>query len=137
MILVVNDSYSIFTVHIHKCYWIVLTINIRANIIVFLCQRIHTHPSSQHSIIVACTIIIPIQSVHTIKFLAVVLVRLRASACTLTHQFTKGIVMIHLLHLSMLIYHYTIVSKVILQIVMVCWSGICKCDVSHVGKNLA
>ena len=62
-------------------------------------------------------IIIPIQTLLRIKLLAVILVRL-GIACSAKHT-TERVVMVRFLHSTRLVDHYTVVTLMVLQIVMI------------------
>ena len=84
---------------------------------VFLRQRIYRMPSSQCRIIMPRPIVIPIQPLLRIKFFAIILVRLCISCiCKYT---AKRVIMICLLHVTILIYNYPVISLMIFQIIVV------------------
>ena len=63
--------FSSSTIRINKYYWIITTIRIRRNMIVFLTQRVERCKYRHNGIIVSCAIVVPIESVGAVEFLAV------------------------------------------------------------------
>ncbi len=107
-------------IRIRGVYRIVVTIGIRTDAIIFLRQRVWHHPACQRGVIHSRAIVVPVKAVRTVKLLAVVLVALRGrEVLALTHQATKGIVMVHLLHLAALAQNYTVVAKVVLYVIVI------------------
>jgi len=85
---------------------------IRCNIVVFLAKWIHPVPTSGDRIVLPCAIVVGVQAVHLVEFLAVVLMILHATVRgAIAEQGSKGIVVqrlddpsvtaaVHLPHLS-------------------------------------
>ena len=90
-----------------------------------------------HTVIPSSPIIIPIQTMHSIQFLTIILISLHTATCTFRHQATKWIVMIHLLHFtSSLINSYPITTKMVFQIIMIHGLSINKRDVTSIYQYL-
>ena len=62
------------SIWIHIPHRITSTINVRANVIILFTERIHAGELPNGGGILTHTIVIPIKPMHTVKFLAIVLV---------------------------------------------------------------
>ena len=94
--------------------------------VILLCQRIHPVPYRQNWIILTCSVIEGIQSVHHIKLLSIILKRLELRIyCGLGIRVwrTEGIIVGYLINLSHIIHNLTDIAKVILEIVMIASSS--------------
>ena len=101
---------------------IIQTIRIRADMIVFLRHWVHAHPTADGSVVMAGTVIVPVQTVHAVKLLAVVLVPLGGSdILTFAHQPAEGIVVAHLLNRSVLVHYQPVVTQMVPHIEVVDW----------------
>ena len=70
-----------------------MTIRIRTNTIVLLAQRVHPVPPSKDGVILACTVVVGVQTMHQVQFLAVVLVGLDILVIAgVSNNATKGVV---------------------------------------------
>jgi hypothetical protein len=96
-----------------------MTIMIGSGVKTFLCQWIHGRKS--YSIHVPCPIIHPVEPVHAVELLVVVLEALGIAVSAFTEEPAEGIVMVHLFFNALSVGHYTVVAKMILQIEMVLW----------------
>ena len=95
-----------------------MTIHIRAKAIVLLAQRVHPVPPSEDGVILACSVVIGVQSVHAVQFLAVVLVRLKILATAdISNNGTEGVVVRLLLESTTCTYHLAVVAQVVLGVV--------------------
>ena len=61
-------------------------------------------------------VIIPVQPMHAVQFLAAVLVALNFIVCAFTEETAKGIVMVHLLNSATTVAYHTIIALVVLNI---------------------
>ena len=70
-------------------------------------------PSPYHRIILPCSVIIPIQPIGPVQFLAIILIRLNIRRAG--EHSSERIVMIDLFHLSCFIHYHPVVSLMILH----------------------
>ena len=70
---------STITFIVYCVYWIISTIHIRAHAIVLLTERIHPVPTCSDGIVLPCPVVVGVQAVHPVQFLAVVLVGLHVA----------------------------------------------------------
>ena len=83
--------------------------------IVFLAQRVDCCELAESGIIVSCTIVVPIESVGAVEFLAVILVWLQvvsAVVCRGAEHSAKWIVVRYLSHIANFVYNGAIVAIV-------------------------
>ena len=107
--------FSSSTIRINKYYWIITTIHIRRNMVIFLTQWVETCESRHKRVVLACTIIVPVQSVGAVEFLAVILVGLQvvsAVVCRGAEHSAKWIVVRYLSHIANFVYNGAIVAIV-------------------------
>ena len=109
----------VFSIWIYSINRIISTIRIRTNVIVFLRQWIHGRPTTNDGVIHAGTVVIPVKTVHTVKLLTVVFVRLHTVAHVFPEQSAKRIVVVHLLNRAVGIQHHTVVAQMILQVIVI------------------
>ena len=62
--------------------------------------------------------VLHVPSVHSIKFLAYVLVFVSAHATAVAHQSAEWIIMVHLLDVAVTVHHETVAAKMVLHIEM-------------------
>lgn len=71
-----------------------------------------------YSIIPPRFMILHVPSVHSIKFLAYVLVVVSAHATAVAHQCAERIIMVHFLNVAVAVHHQTVAAKMVLHIKM-------------------
>lgn len=75
----------------------------------------HPVPSCQHGVVLACAVVVGVQSVHLVKLLAVVFEPLQSAvAAQVAHGESEGIVVRHLLHGAILSDDLADVAQVVL-----------------------
>ena len=62
--------------------------------------------------------VLHVPSVHSIKFLAYVLVFVSAHASAVAHKCAEGVIMVHLLDVAVTVHHETVAAKMVLHIEM-------------------
>ena len=75
-------------------------------------------PPTHHRIIPSCFMILHVPAVHSIKFLAYVLVVVSAHATAVAHQCTEGVIMVYFLDVAIAVHHETVAAKMVLHIEM-------------------
>ena len=71
-----------------------------------------------YSVIPSCFMILHVPSVHSVKFLAYILVFVSAHATAVAHQSAEGVIMVHLLDVAVTVHHETVTAKMVLHIEM-------------------
>jgi len=95
-----------------------MTIMIRSNIGILLTHRVHPIPSAKYRVVLACSVIVGVQSVHQVQLLAVVFVRLDILlGANVSNDATEGVVVCLLLEIAAGIHHLTDVPLVVLVVV--------------------
>ncbi len=107
------------TIRVYCIHRIIRAVCIQAEVIVLLRQRILLGEHREYRVVLACAVVIQVESVHAVQFLAVVLVRLQTAVRALVgEEATEGIVVRDLLHRPALVHHGTVVAQVVLRIVV-------------------
>ena len=107
----------LFTIRIYIHNGIIDTISIRTYAIIFFRHRINRHKPSQRSIIMPCTVIVPVQAVLRVKLLAVIFIRLDVIRCR--EYPTERIIMTRFLDRSRGTDNHTVIALMVFQIIMV------------------
>ena len=83
-----------------------------------------------------CAVVVPVEAVHTVEFLAVVLVPLRVLACgEVGHEAAVGVVLRLLLHHPRLGEHHAAAAKVVAQVEMVVRHAVGEGDVTTIDEQ--
>ena len=83
-----------------------------------------------------CAVVVPVEAVHTVEFLAVVLVPLRVLACgEVGHDAAVGVVLRLLLHHPRLGEHHAAAAKVVFQMEMVVRCAVGEGDVAAIDEQ--
>ena len=130
--MVIANSLSIvFSVFPHKidknisAVWIkcinrkIITIPIRAHIIVFLAQRVHLSPLQAVGEVHPRPEVVGVEAGGAVQLLASVLIRLQAGIRRLPHQSSERIVVRHLLHGAVPGHHHAVVAQVVAEVEVV------------------
>lgn len=104
--------------------------------VVFLAHGIHGSEAHDGGVVMAGAVVVPVQAVHHVEFLAVVLVGLGAGIGALTEEIAEGEVMVYLLNGARGVHHHAVVALMILQIVVIYRRGSAEGDVSVIYQNL-
>ena len=84
--------------------------------------------------------ILHVPAVHSIKFLAYVLVVVSAHATAVAHQCTEGVIMVYFLDVAIAVHHETVAAKMVLHIEMHYYSIVvihtCVAAVEENGGNV-
>lgn len=104
--------------------------------VVLLAHGIHGGEAHDGGIVVAGAVVVPVQAVHHVELLAVVLVGLGAGVGALTVKVAEGEVVVHLLDGTRGVHHHAVVALVILQVVMIYRRGAVEGDVAVIYQNL-
>lgn len=121
---------------IHRIHWIIPAIGIGAEMVVFLTHGIDGGEAHDSGIVVAGAIVVPVQAVHLVKLLVVVLVALGASVGALAEEVAEGIIMVHLFYRTRIIDHNAVVALVVAEIGMVGRRRPAEGDVAALGEYL-
>ncbi len=110
----------IHTVRVNPIHWVTVTITIRAQPNIRLCQWVYRNPSAQHRIIPTGTIVIPIQSGMSVQLLPVIFIRLDGicSTCRRSQQTAERIIVVRLLYRPILDEHGANISLMVTEIIM-------------------
>ena len=65
------------------------------------------------------TVVVPVQAMHALQFLAVVLESLHVTVSAYTEESTEGIVVVDLFYSSVLLHHHAVIVEVVLQVVVI------------------
>ena len=87
--------------------------------VVFLTHGIHGSEAAEEWIVLAGSVVVHVQAVHHVQFLAVVLEALGVGVDAFAEEQAEGIVMVHLLHRARLVDHHAVVALMVLQVVVV------------------
>ena len=79
-------------------------------VVEFLCQGIHYIPSSRHGVVVTDTVVVPVEAVGAVQLLSYELLGLQAGVAAVAHERAIGVVVVHLLHVSVGVGHYAVVA---------------------------
>ena len=104
--------------------------------IVLLAHGIDGGEAHDGGVVVAGAVVIPVQAVHLVKLLAVVLVTLRAAVCALPEEVAEGVVVVHLLDGARAVDHHAVVALVVAEIGMVGRRRSAEGDVAALGEYL-
>lgn len=110
------DSPPKIPVRVYSHDGVGMTIHIRTDIVVFLAQRIHADELSDGGVVLPGTVVIPVQPVHPIKFLAIVFVSLQSLLRALVMGHTIRIIMRGLLDRTCVGCHNAVVPLMVLEI---------------------
>ena len=81
---------------------------------VFLTERIHLGELCEGGIIAAGTVVVPVQAMHAVKLLTVILEGLEALVITGVSPWTSiGIIIVCLFHSSAAVHHHMIVALIV------------------------
>ena len=104
--------------------------------VVLLAHGIHGGEAHDAGVVMAGTVVVPVQAVHHVELLAVILVGLYTAVGALTVEVTIREVMVHLLDGARCVYHHTVVALVILQVIVIYGRGAAEGDVAVIYQNL-
>ena len=104
--------------------------------IVFLAHGIHGGEAHDGGVIVAGTVVVPVEAMHHVELLAVVFVGLGAGIGAFAMQVAEGEVAVHLLDGARGVHHHAVVALVVFQIVMIYGRGAAEGDVSVIYQDL-
>ena len=104
--------------------------------VVLLAHGIHGGEAHDGRVIVAGTIVVPVQAVHLVKFFVVVLVSLGAGVGALAEEVAEGIVMVHLLNGARAVDHHTVVALMVAEIGVIGRRRPAEGDVAALGEYL-
>ena len=77
-------------------------------------------------------------TVGAVEFFAYVFVGLGGGIAAVAHERAIGVVVVHLLHVSVCVGHYAVVAQVVLDIIMVCgFSTVAEGHISTVEEQAA
>ena len=63
-----------FPIRVNRIYWVIPTRHVWRPWVIFLRQGIHYVPSSRHGVVVAGTVVVPVQSVGAVELFAYVFI---------------------------------------------------------------
>lgn len=104
--------------------------------VVFLAHGIHGGEAHDAGVVMAGTVVVPVQAVHHVELLAIVLVGLGAGVGAFAVEVAEGEVMVHLLDGARCVQHHTVVALVILQVIVIYGRGAAEGDIAVIYQNL-
>ena len=122
--------------YVYETHWIIRTIRIRTDVVVFLCHRVNGSEPSSIGRHVTGAVVIPIDSMGTIEFLAVVPESLDCIPCALTKQSAEGIVVVYLLCRARRTHYHTVVAQMVFEVVVVIGRCAAEGDIAPVNQDL-
>lgn len=129
------------SIRINMLKRIICTVRIWTPLIILFCHWIHHMPSPQCRIHHPRPIIIPIQPMHPVQLFPVILIGLFPRSFSIHFKYSsERIVMIHLFCVprrSVQTYHHPIISLMIFQVIVKCWSCPAQSDISFFCEHLA
>ena len=75
-----------------------MAIRIRADVVVLLAERIHPVPPADYRVVLPRSVVVGVQAVHLIVFLAIVPARLHVAVRDGVAELQAGGIVVHLLH---------------------------------------
>ena len=108
-------------VRVNSFHRITPTVRIRTNAIALLAERIHPVPACGDGVVLPCSVVVGVQPVHRLQFLAVVLVTLQGGIhhCRRVGVgCAEGVVVRHLQHPAVGIHHLADVAQVVAVVVV-------------------
>ena len=85
-------------IRINRIHRIIPAIRIRADVVVLLAQRVHPVPARGDGVVLPCAVVVGVQAVHLVQFLAVVPLRLHVAVRRVVAELQAGGVVFHPLH---------------------------------------
>ena len=104
--------------------------------VVFLAHGIHGGEAHDAGVVMAGAVVVPVEAVHHVELLTVVLVGLGAGVGAFAEEIAEGEVMVHLLDGARGVHHHAVVALMVLQIVMIYRRGAAEGDVAVIYQNL-